>query len=144
MDAQQYITERVDDQINWMEGKASHNQSRFKQIRIVELICSASIPFLVALISDSTDALKWVAGAFGVTVTICEGLQVLYKYQELWMQYRSTVEALRKEKILYLSKAGRYDGMANPFPSFVVEVESILGQENVEWKKHIEKIEKEK
>lgn len=144
MDEKQYSLERIDDQITWLEKKAAHNQSRFKMLRIIQLVFSASIPFMVALISDGTHVLKWVSGGFGVAITICEGLQALYKYQELWMQYRSTAEALKKEKYLFLSKAGKYEGASNPFPLLVVEVESILSNENLQWKEQIKLIGKEK
>ena len=144
MDEQQYLSERVDAQINWLDGKAAFNQRRFKRIRIIELVSSASIPFLVALITDATVALKWITGLMGITITVCEGLQAMYKYQELWIQYRSIAETLKREKLLYLTKAGRYEGIPNPFPQLVVEVESILGQENAQWKSQTESIEKVK
>ena len=139
MDEQKYLTERVDDQINWMEGKAAYNQKRFKRIRIIELVCSASIPFLAAVSTDSTYYFRWITGIFGVSITICESLLALYKHQELWLQYRSTAEALRSEKLLYLLKSGKYEKVETPFALFVSEIESILGNENTHWKKHIAK-----
>jgi hypothetical protein len=94
MDQEKYLTERVDDQIEWLSKKSGFNQARYKRLRVLQLLCSASIPFLVATITDDTGPLKWIAGGLGVVVTIAEGLQALYKYHELWLQYRATSEAL--------------------------------------------------
>ncbi len=134
MDQEKYLVDRVDDQINWLSAKAAFNQTRYKRLRVLQLLCSASIPFLVATISDNTGPLKWIAGGLGVIVTIAEGLQALYKYHELWLQYRGTSEALKREKMLFLSGSGRYGGAENAFSAFVVEVENILANENTQWK----------
>lgn len=142
MDQETYLSERVDGQIKWLSDKSSFNQKRYKMLRVLQLLCSALIPFLVATISDNTEPLKWIAATLGVMVTIAEGLQALYKYQELWLQYRGTSEALKREKMLFLAGAGRYEQLDNAFTAFVAEVENILSSENNQWKAYMREVEK--
>jgi hypothetical protein len=142
MDQEKYLTERVDEQIEWLSKKSGFNQARYKRLRVLQLLCSASIPFLVATITDDKGPLKWIAGGLGVVVTIAEGLQALYKYHELWLQYRATSEALKREKMLFLAGSGRYQGLDNAFPAFVAEVENLLANENTQWKTYMREAEK--
>ena len=144
MDQEKYLTERVDEQIEWLEKKAAFNQLRFNRVRMVQLLSSACVPFLVAMISGGDGPVKWVAGGLSVIITICEGILALYKYQELRLQYRSTAEMLRKEKLLFLASAEKYENQEGSFKLFVIEAESILAQDNVQWRSQIEKVDKPK
>jgi len=146
MNEEQYMKERVDDQIGWLERKSAEFKKKFMFIRNVELVCSALIPLLVAMIPQSGDdtfwfnGFKWVTGGLGVLLTVLGGLQTLNKYQELWSQYRAVAESLKSEKLLYLTKSGHYSGDVEAFQLFVIKVEAILANENEKWQRHIEKI----
>ncbi|MFM7401604.1 MAG: DUF4231 domain-containing protein, partial [Bacteroidota bacterium] len=106
------------------------------RIRTLELICSALIPFLVAMIpgeegdKDWFFVLKCVTGGLGVVITILAGIQTLNKYQELWSQYRAVAESLKSEKLMYLTRAGQYSAAPDAFQLFVINVEAILAREN--------------
>ena len=39
MNDREYMVERVDDQINWLEGKAASFKKKFMRIRTLELVC---------------------------------------------------------------------------------------------------------
>ena len=146
MNEEQYMKERVDDQFNWLEKKSAEFKKKFTRIREVELICSALIPLLVALIPKTDHGTFWfygfklVAGGLGVLLAFLGGLQTLNKYQELWSQYRAVAESLKSEKLLYLTKSGHYSGDVEAFQLFVIKVEAILANENEKWHRHIEKI----
>jgi len=146
MNDKEYMVERVDDQINWLEGKAASFKRKFMRIRTLELVCSALIPFLVAMIPGAEGGngwfflFKWVTGGLGVVITILAGIQTLNKYQELWSQYRAVAESLKSEKLMYLTRAGHYSSAADAFQLFVINVEAILARENEKWQRHIEKI----
>ncbi len=53
-------------------------------------------------VAVAASAPGWVAAAIGALVAVIEGAQQLYKFQENWISYRSTCEALRHERYLYL------------------------------------------
>ena len=139
MNQEQYIAERVDDQMEWLSKKAAFNQKKYKQLRVLQLSCTASIPFLVATLSDGHGVGKWVVGILGVILTISEGVEVLYKYKDLWLQYRSAAEALKREKLLFLTSSGRYGDATEAFTVFVAKVESILANENTQWRVQLAK-----
>jgi len=141
MDEQAYLTDRVDDQINWLDRKSGRNQKRYKQLRVLIIVLSVLIPFGAGFMEEDASLfwLRIVVGAAGVIIAVSEGVISLYKYQDLWIKYRATAEHLQREKLLYLTKAEKYKDAKNPFPLFVERVESILQSENKEWQEYIQK-----
>lgn len=79
--------------------------------------------------------MKVAVGLLGIMISILAGLQSLNKYHELWVQYRGQAEALLREKLLYVTRADKYElGGDAAFRLFVQEVESILSTELMQWK----------
>lgn len=138
MNEADYLKDRVEEQYNWLNNKAARNKNLYKRIRAGELILAAFIPFLVAFIPEegpNVIPVKAMVGLLGIIVSILAGLQTLNKYQELWVQYRGQAEALLREKLLYLTRADKYEqGGDAAFRLFVQEVERILSSELMQWK----------
>ena len=137
MNEQQYLDERVDDQIDWYSGKAAFNQRRFRRLQLVSIVAAAAIPFLTGYVSGDWGLMFQVlVGALGVLVAVITGVLGLMKYQENWIAYRATAEALKSEKYRFLAGAPPYDG-ASPFKTLVVRCETLLREENAGWVDHM-------
>jgi hypothetical protein len=132
MSPEEYIRDRLDDQITWYDKKSQFNQKWFKRFRVVEIVFATSIPFLVSYITNDTNSLKIIVGAMGVCVAALSGLVTLYKFQENRIEYRTVAETLKHEKFLYLTKSAPYD-KADAFHPFVERVEAIISKENTNW-----------
>src|SRR5215469_241211 len=85
------IMVRVDDQVAWYDRMSIANQRAYKRIG-VEIFAAAIIPFLVAL---GRPYIGVVTGGLGVLITVLEAMLHLNKYQQNWIDYRSTCEALK-------------------------------------------------
>jgi hypothetical protein len=72
--------------------------------------------------------------AFLIAAT--SALLALYRFQDNWLQYRSTAEQLKREKFLFLTKNQPY-GSEDAFHVLVDNVERILGVENSTWREQI-------
>ena len=99
------IFNRLEDQIDWYDRKSRSAQRIFKRIKVIEILAAAAIPFLAALTFPYD---KLVTAGLGVLITVLEGLLHLNQYQQNWSNYRSTCEALKHEKFVYLAGAGPY------------------------------------
>jgi len=130
-----YIKDRVDGQIEWYDRKSGTNQRWFRWLRIVEIIAAASIPLLAGY-ADSIAELKVVIGILGLLVAVIAGVLGLYQFQENWTGYRTTCEALKQERYLFLTKTQPYD-QGDSFSLFVQRVESLLSKEHANWAQHI-------
>ena len=129
--------ERLNEQIGWYDGKAAWNQKAYKRLKICTIAGAALVPALAA-----ESALHWITAGLGVFVAVVEGIQQLYQFQSNWITYRSTCEALQREKHLYFAKAGRYADAVNPDVLLAETLESLLSQEQLKWTSSREKGEK--
>ena len=124
------IVERLKDQIAWYDRDSRSAQRTFKRCKVVEIIASALIPLLTGLrFSEAV----WIAGGLGVVVTAIEGVVHLNQYQQNWITYRSTCEALKHEKYLYPAKAGPYASAADPHPLLAERIEAVVSLEHAKW-----------
>lgn len=129
-----YLTNRVDDQLAWYNHKSTTNKNLYLRFQLFSLIAGSLIP-LIALSFDNYEARVAVA-IIGALTAIVSGLLSLFQYRDLWVDYRSTAELLKREKYLFLAKAAPYDE-ANAFPVFVNNVESIMLSENSQWRERV-------
>ena len=118
---------RLEDQIDWYGHKAAQNQSRYRQIKVLQLITAAGVPVAAAL-----NAEHWILAALGGVILVLEGLQQLGQYHDTWISYRGTSERLKREKFLYLSKAGIYARKAGE-RRLAERVETLVAHEHGHW-----------
>jgi hypothetical protein len=128
---EEYIEQRLNDQISWYDHKSSTNQRWFKWLRLTEIVAAATIPFLSGFAGDSFP-IKIAIGALGVVIAVIASLFGLLHLQEHWIEYRGTAESLRKEKFLFLTQTEPYD-KENAFHLLVQRVEALLSEEHTEW-----------
>ena len=140
---EEYLQTRVLDQIKWYDKKSSINKKWFLYLKIGEIILALFIPFLSGYISDTNNSLKIIVGMLGIIVAAIAGLITLVKFQENWIEYRTTVESLKLEKFLFLANAGPYKDSADPYPMFVERFESLISNSTKKWVNYISKKEKE-
>jgi Protein of unknown function (DUF4231) len=122
------ILERLEDQIGWYDKRSGHNQRRFKALKAATLVISVSIP-----VAAGFGAPAKYAGVLGALVALIEGVQQLNQYQHNWITYRSTCEALKHEKYLFLGNAAPYTAAAESRALLAERVESLVSQEHAKW-----------
>jgi hypothetical protein len=132
MTPEEYIEARLDEQIHWYSAKSRSNQIWFRVLRLLEITFASTSPFLVSQITADTPTLKIIVGSMGVCVAVIAGIVSLYRFQENWIEYRSTAESLKHEKFLFLTKSPPYAG-ENSFHAFVSNAESLISKENAAW-----------
>ncbi|MGC2697518.1 MAG: DUF4231 domain-containing protein [Candidatus Angelobacter sp.] len=124
------IIERLEDQIAWYDKKSLTNQRTFRRIKIVEIVAAALIPFLAAF---KVPQVALITGGLGMLITVLEGIIHLNQYQQNWIAYRSTCEALKHEKYTYLGKASPYGNAVDPHALLAERIESLVSQEHAKW-----------
>lgn len=120
--------QRLEDQIAWYDRKSRECQQRFKWLKALELTAAAAIPVIAAF-----DAPIYVAGILGALVVVTEGLLHVNQYHQNWITYRSTAEALKHEKYLFLAGADVYAGSRHPLRLLAERIEGLISQEHARW-----------
>ncbi|MBS1807870.1 MAG: DUF4231 domain-containing protein [Acidobacteria bacterium] len=141
MTAEEYLQQRVEDQINWYSKKSRRNKRAYHWLRVAEISAAALIPFLTGYINGQENQLKLIVGLLGLGIAIISGLLALYRFQENWLQYRTTNEVLRRERFCFLTQIAPYN-TEQAFSLFVQRIESILSEENSGWARYIREEEK--
>ena len=128
MSASDVTLDRLDNQISWYDRKSVQNHRWFKTVKAIQLTAAAAVP-VVATIGVRAA----VPAALGAAVVVLEGLQQLNQYQQNWTSYRSTSEALKHEKYLFLALAGPYAGAVSPHTLLADRIEGLISQEHAKW-----------
>jgi len=124
------ILQRLEDQIAWYDRRSQSAQKKYKFSKTLVILSAAMIP-LVATHGFTYSNL--VTASLGVLVTVLEGILHLNQYQQLWSTYRSTCEALKHEKYIYLGNAEPYTTAKDPLALLAERIESLVSQEHAQW-----------
>lgn len=143
MNQEEYISNRLEDQINWYDTKSTWNQKWFKRLQVYQFIAAALIPVMVIYVREEFILMRLLVALTGASIAIISGIIGLYKLQENWLEYRTTCESLQHEKYLYLSCSEPYN-IEDPFPLLVSRVETLISKENTNWTQYMRKVPKEK
>ena len=119
--------ERLEDQMSWYDRKSGDNQHRYKWLKLLEIAVAASLPVVAAVHSP-----VWVTGGLAAVIVVLESIQHVYQFQEHWITYRSTAEALKHEHYLYLAEAGPYVG-DDRHSQLAERIEGLVSQEHAKW-----------
>ena len=122
------IWDRLQDQLDWYEAKSQHHKRWYQSLKVTQIVVAAAIPVVAAAGASAA-----VAGGLGAVIVVLEGLQQLFQYQQNWLAYRSTAEALKHEKFLRLAAAGPYAGTSRPDALLAERVEGLVSQEHAAW-----------
>jgi hypothetical protein len=126
--AQPAVLARLDDQITWYERNSQTNKRAYKCLRGWTVFVAAAVPLIAAFgVKDPR-----VAASLAATIALVEGLQHLNQYHSNWLLFRSTCEALKHEKFLYLSSVGTY-AAPNGNVQLAEKIEGIVAQESAKW-----------
>lgn len=145
MNSEEYMKERLEDQIGWYDRKSIASQKVFKRLRYIEIILAAMIPFLIAMkgLIESSDMFSSILiAAIGVSISIIAGFIAFGQHQEHWIEYRTTCESLKKENFLFQTKVEPYND-EHAFELLVQRVETLISKENTNWAQYMMTREKE-
>ena len=124
----EYLSRRVEAQREWHSQKAAWNKRWFYRMETTTLVAAAAIPFVNLLFAHRPASAGVLSAFLGGVVVVAAAIGKLYKFHENWLQYRSLVETLDREKEFYLNAAADYaEGNGARRNQLLVErVENIL------------------
>lgn len=140
MTPDEYLKDRVDDQIAWYDRKSGSNKKWFIILQVTTLVAAASVP-VFAIFSGDMWA-RVIVAVLGSATAITTGVVSLYQFREHWIEYRTTAESLKHEKYLYQTGTDPYVG-DDAFSVLVERVEALVSQENTAWQQRLKTQKKE-
>jgi hypothetical protein len=125
---EKYLKERYYPQIDWYDKKAKQNKFMYTLFQWILIILTAITPIIIAL--DLAKPIQIVITSFVAILTT--GIKT-FKFQENWINYRTTCETLKKEIHFYSAGIDDYAGVKDKEAKFVESVESLISRENTLW-----------
>ena len=104
----EYLQRRLEEQRQWHSDKAAWNKRWFYRTEIATLFAGAAIPIVSLLCANHPFRAGVLTALLGAIVVLAAALAKLFKFHENWLQYRTTVETLGREKELYLNATADY------------------------------------
>ena len=129
---QEYLQKRYYPETKWYNQKSLYNQNRYKTLQVALIVLSALTPILI-LIDFRVPNPKIIPVATSVLVAILSATLKTFKFEENWLNYRTTCETLTKEIFFYQAKLHEYKDVADPEGMFVERVEALISRENTLW-----------
>jgi len=131
-----YVSQRLDAQVSWYEQKSAYNKLRFRICQLIIIVASAIIPIINLGIPLTNSSYAYpalgITAILGGIITIVTALSQMDTYFETWILYRTTVEALKRERFLYINNAADYSALSEEAKNklLVEKVEAMLSSEN--------------
>ena len=133
-DFEEYLSKRYFDQLSFYENASGKNKKKYKNFQWILIIFSTLTTILAAFPQTGKFPLQYiVVGTAAIVAILTAGLKT-FQYQELWVNYRSTIEQLKPEIYYYKFNVGEYsqEGVDKE-TLFVSRVEQILNKEHDVW-----------
>lgn len=134
---EQYIQERVQDQIDWHKRKSELNHKKFNRLKNIDTVVASMVPVALSVHSalggigeggygDTWEVLlKMATAAAGVWLTISSGFFEVEGYERKAKDYKKLYKKLETEKFKYLTRTEPYDE-DDAYGKIVLNVENQL------------------
>lgn len=126
-----YIKNRLDPQMSYYKSKCKALRKEYNIISIATIVINAAIPVL-SMVTDFTPVVKYIIASISALATVFSSVLLLRKTKEHWVEYRTTYEKLKREKVLFEAKAGVYQTASEN--EFILNCENIMDAEHSLWK----------
>lgn len=120
--------DRLEFLIDWYNRAATRARISYITLKVVQLLLAAAVP-----LTSSLDVNRTTVGVLGGAVVVMEGVQQLLRPHDNWLRYRTTTEALLREKYLWASHAVDYATAHDPSALLAQRTEDLVGREGAQW-----------
>jgi hypothetical protein len=126
----EFIEGRYKEQVEWYSGRASKNKTFYTVFQWITVGFSSAVPAMVIGIPQDY---KWITASISVIVAIGTSAIKTFKYQEIWLNYRTISETLKKEHVFFTHLLGDYAKADDAGRMFIERIETLISRENSLW-----------
>jgi uncharacterized protein DUF4231 len=129
-DAQALEWKELNDQFYWYDRAANRNHTAFLLLKVPTLLLGGAVTVLAALNSSHV-----LTASLAAAIVAAEGIQQLFKLQPVWLDYRSTANALRRLALSYIMGEERYHDPKTRRKNLAEDTQILLASEASKWEK---------
>ena len=120
----------INDQFYWYDRAANRNHTAFLLLKVLTLLLGGAVTVLAALNSSHV-----LTASLAAATVAAEGIQQLFKLQPVWLDYRSTANALRRLAMSYIMREERYHDPKTRQKNLAEDTQTLLASEAFNWEK---------
>ena len=98
---EEYIKDRWEDQKSWYGNKSKSAKTWHLRFQIAIIVSTVLVTLLTALGIKEIDVTSIVTSIVASLVVVLVSISQLMKFEGNWIRYRTTAEALKKEKVFF-------------------------------------------
>lgn len=123
--------DEFEDQRRWYSARSSQFKTRSQRLDLLILGCGALVAAIPVLKPDGpahwTD---FAIAILGVSIAFGQGAQRVFRFSDIWPEYRLASERMKREFRLFINGAGIYKN-SNPDDhiKYVEQLEQIIAEE---------------
>ncbi len=126
----EYRDGRYAQAVGFYDRRARQNKFWYALLSTYVVVASASVSVLTQV---DGGGLKTAVTVLATSVTIGAAVLGLFQFQQNWLSYRATWDALQREPHLRTAGLGEYSDATDRNALFVERVEGLLARESAEW-----------
>ena len=134
-----YLTDRVDDQLIYLNSVSIYNQKLYKFLKILAIVCNVLTTMAISITFTVPQEYKVYIGILALVLStiVLSTYQIeeVQNYGAKWEKFRLAAEQLKSEKYMFLNNVGTYD-TNDPTATkkhFVENVELIIRRTDVSY-----------
>jgi hypothetical protein len=120
-----YLKQRWQTQRDYYSKQSARNKSWYQSLQLFIVLGAIAVPIILNI----PEVPKLIATILSGLIAGAAALENVYRFGENWRTFRQTLEALKRERVLFETGAGAYRKSENSFYLFVERVESLIGEE---------------
>lgn len=120
-----YIQERWQKQRDYYSKRSAWNKSWYQRLQVFMAVGAIAVPIILSI----SEIPKPIPIVLSGLVAIAAALENLFKFGDNWRNFRLTLEALKREKVMFDAGVGPYQEQDKAFPTFVERIEGLLSEE---------------
>jgi len=126
--------EEFNSQSSWYNSRATAFKNRAQRLDILIIIAGALVSALPAIGSNlgatAETTVDIALVALGVTIVVSQGLQRVFRYSEIWPEYRLASERMKREWRLFINSAPPYNNSEDKARGdYVSRLDAIMADE---------------
>lgn len=127
-----FVIKRYEGQREWYSKKANSYKKITQLVSVAIVIMSVILPVATSVLPPEWKY-RWFPVALSLGIGLATGISGVYRWRELWISYRATEEALKREYSYYYVRAHGYAEADDPVAMFASRIEEILSDEHTKW-----------
>lgn len=128
---QAYLDGRYRELLGFYDKRAIRNKRSHRICSLLVIVVSGGLVPLIA--TGGTAKHPLISGLFSASVVVAAAISSHFQFNENWLSYRKTWDALKREVQLHNAGIGAYQDSENPNALFVQRVEAIASDEGIDW-----------